>query len=173
MSNSGINQLQMLYEPEEDRVFFRVNSTDQKEFRFWLTRRYMILMIKVLREHFDTDPDIVVQDDLIARQAVKTFKQEQAVQDANFKQSFNEEAKELPLGDTAQLAFRLSYRVSEENLHLTIQPKQGEGINLTINRQINSSMMALMQSAAKKADWRLESWFESTQVGRPHQDVFN
>ena len=173
MSVSGINQLQMLYETEEDRFFFRVNSADKKEFRFWLTRRYMILMIKVLREHFDMDPDIVVQDDLIARQAVKSFKQEQAVQDANFKQSFNEEAKELPLGDAAQLAFRLSYRVSEENLHLTIQPKQGEGINLTINRQINSSMMALMQSAAKKADWRLESWFEPTQGSRSHQDVVN
>lgn len=173
MSNSGINQLQMLYKPEEDRILFRVNSTDQKEFRFWLTRRYTILMIKVLREHFELDPDIAVQEDQLARQAVKSFKQEQAIQGSNFKEAFEEEAKEMPLGDTAQLAFRLSYKFSEANLHLTIQPKEGEGISLMINRQINSSMMTLMQSAARKAEWHLDAWFDPAQSIQTNQSVIN
>jgi hypothetical protein len=30
--SSAINQMQMLYNPEEDRILFRVNTSDNKEF---------------------------------------------------------------------------------------------------------------------------------------------
>ena len=44
----SINQIQIAYSPEEDRILFRVNSMDRKEFRFWLTRRFTVLLVKVL-----------------------------------------------------------------------------------------------------------------------------
>ena len=52
MSNS-LSQMQMLYVSEEDRILFRVNSTSGEEFRFWLTRRYVLLLIKVLKDFAD------------------------------------------------------------------------------------------------------------------------
>ena len=77
--SGSINQIQIAYSAEEDRILFRVNSTDRKEFRFWLTRRFMILLIRVLGEHRKRDPDVVSQQSEQAKEAVQSFKQEQAV----------------------------------------------------------------------------------------------
>ena len=151
----GISQMQALYDPEQDRILFRVNSIDKKEFRFWITRRFTILILKVLKDHMDSDPDISTQETPDARQAVKTFKQEKAIQEANFEQKFSEGSNDLPLGEDVLLAFKLTYKVEGESLHMGIQPKSGQGINMVLNRQINSSLMQLIMTAAKKADWKL------------------
>ncbi len=154
---SGISQMQVLYHAEEDRILFRVNSTDKKEFRFWVTRRFSILLLKVLKDHMDLDPDVSVQETPDAKQAVKEFKQEKAIQEANFEQKFNEESKELPLGDEIPLAFKLTYKILNENLQLCVEPKIGPGMNMVLNRQINSSLVQLIKSAAGKANWNLGS----------------
>lgn len=136
---------------------FRVNSAEGKQFRVWLTRRYIQLLLRALRAHLDVDPDVTAQATPDAKQAVQSFKQEQAMQGANFKQAFNEEAEQLPLGDAVVLAYRLNYRVQKDILHLGIEPKQGQGINLAINRDINRSMSKLIEAAVKKAEWRLDT----------------
>ena len=151
----GISQMQALYNPEQDRILFRVNSIDKKEFRFWITRRFTILLLKILKDHRNSDPDISAQENPDARQAVKTFKQEKAIQEANFEQKFSEGSNELPLGEDVLLAFKLTYKIEGESLHLGIQPKRGQGINMVLNRTINSSLMQLIVTAAKKADWKL------------------
>lgn len=167
----GISQIQMLYNPEEDRILFRVNSTDNQEFRFWLTRRFSILILKVLREHLDSDPDISTQGTPEARQAVKEFKQEQAMSSANFKEQFHDQDNELPLGADAKVAFKLTYNRKADNLHLGIEPKDGQGINMVINRDINLSVTRLLLDAAKKGDWRLEGW--TADVDREQGKVIN
>lgn len=156
MTENSISQMQMLFVPEEDRVLFRVNATDGKQFRLWLTRRYVQLMLQALQRHNDSDPDVTTLTSPEAKKAVQSFKQEQATQQANFEQAFREEAQELPLGDSAILAFRLNYRLERDILHLGLEPKQGQGINLAINRDINASITKLIHAAATQADWRLE-----------------
>ena len=151
----AINQLQMLYMPEEDRILFRVNTTERQQFRFWLTRRYTILLLKVLKEHLESDPDISLQDTPEAKQAVKSFKQEEAITSANFKQAFDESANELPLGQDIPVAFKLTYNLNDGNLNVGIQPKEGQGINMAIDRSINMSMTSLLMGAARKGEWRL------------------
>lgn len=155
MSEDTISQMQMLFVPEEDRVLFRVNSADGKQFRLWLTRRYIQLMLQALQIHMESDPDVSAQVSREAKEAIQSFKQEKATQQANFEQTFREEAEQLPLGDTAVLAFRLNYRVEKEILHLGIEPKEGQGINLAINRDINASITRLIQTAAAQAEWGL------------------
>lgn len=155
MSANTISQMQMRFVPEEDRILYRVNSADGQQFRFWLTRRYVQLMVQALHTHLDADPDVTAQATQDAKQAVQSFKQEKAIQGANFQQEFKEQAAELPLGETALLAYRLNYRFENEVLHLGIEPKQGQGINLAINREINMSMTRLLDSAVKQANWQL------------------
>ena len=149
----AINQLQMLYVPEEDRILFRVNTTQREQFRFWVTRRYALLMLKVLNEHQETDPDISMQESIEARQAIKSFKEERAMTSANFNEAFEEGANELPLGEEIPVAFKLSYQVNEGNLNIAIQPKEGQGINMAIDRNINISLTNLLMNAAQKGEW--------------------
>ncbi len=159
--SGGINQIQMLYDPGEDRILLRVNSTEHQEFRFWLTRRFSILLLKVLRDHLESDPDISTQGTPEAREAVREFKQEKAITSANFQEKFNEDARELPLGPAIRVAFRLNYNIKGDNLHLGIQPKEGQGINMVINRDINLSVTRLLLDAARKGEWKLENGIDN------------
>ncbi len=114
----------------------------------------------------DSDPDISTQETPDARQAVKKFKQEKAMQQANFRQQFSEESNELPLGEDILVAFKLTYKIEGESLHLGVQPKNGQGINMVLNRQINSSLTQLIVTAAKKADWKLVTQTQAVQEDR-------
>jgi hypothetical protein len=155
MTSNAISQMQMLYVPEEDRILFRVNSADAKQFRLWLTRRFTLLFLNILKNHLASDPDVSIQATPEAKAAIQSFKQEQAMQGANFQEQFKEEATELPLGDIVSLAYRLNYRIEGETLHLGLEPKTGQGINLAINRDINVSLTQLIRTAALKAEWQL------------------
>lgn len=152
----SISQLQMLYVAEEDRILFRVNTTERQQFRFWLTRRYTILLLKVLKEHIDADPDVSLQESPEAKEAVKSFKREKAMSSANFQKKFDDAPNELPLGDEIPVAFKLTYNLRDGNLNIGVQPKDGQGINMAIDRNINVSMTGLLLGAARKGEWGLD-----------------
>jgi hypothetical protein len=153
--------MQMLYVPEEDRVLFRVNIEDNKQFRLWLTRRYTLLFLKILKTHIDADPDVSIQTTPEAKEAIQSFKQEKAMEGANFEEKFKEEDSEMPFGDDVPLAYRLNYRIEGEILHLGIEPKSGKGVTLAINRDINNSLTRLIGAAAQKAEWQLSRFADS------------
>lgn len=161
MSNT-LSQMQMLYVAEEDRILFRVNSTSGEEFRFWLTRRYSLLLVKVLKDYADKDPDVSAQATVEEKQAVEEFKQEQRLGDANFSKAFTEESNSFPLGEVNHLAFKLSFSLKDASLQLSIQPKAGQGINFVINQEINASMIQLLKAASVKGDWRIENAFSTS-----------
>jgi len=145
----------MLYHPEEDRILLRVNSTTNQEFRFWITRRYALLLTRALAEHAESDPDISTQGSAAAKQAVKEFKHEQAINKADFNKPFKEESAEFPLGEQTRLAYRLTCNRVDSVLKLGIHPKNGEGITLQIDHNLNTSISQLLLSAAQKAQWNL------------------
>lgn len=150
-----ISQIQVLYNAEEDRILLRVNSTDKQEFRFWITRRFSVLLLRVLSEYAVTDPDISLQTSPDARQTVQEFKREQAIRNAELDKPFREDSSEFPLGETARLAFRLTCHRSDQNLRLGIHPKLGEGINIVIDRTINANLTQLLLKAINQAQWNL------------------
>jgi len=167
----AISQMQMVYVPEEDRVFFRVNSLDKQEFRFWITRRYAMLLVKVLKEHKETDLDVSTQVTPEAKEAVQTFKKEKAMSEVKFSQKFMEEGNEFPLGQSIQLAYKLSYSMKDDgNLHLSVQPKEGKGINIVINQDINITMTQLLLTASRKGGWKLDEWTTENAV-MPEENV--
>ena len=169
----SISQLQMLYVPEEDRILFRVNTSERQQFRFWLTRRYSLLLLKVLKEHQATDPDVSMQDSREAKQAVQSFKREQAMTSANFDEAFSEDANELPLGEEIPVAFKLSYNSSGGSLSVTIEPREGQGISMAIDRNINVSLTALLVNAAGQGDWGLAAAVQNSINASQNNIVIN
>lgn len=170
----AISQMQMVYIAEEDRILFRVNSTDKKEFRFWITRRYAMLLAKVLRDHKASDPDVSSQATAQGKQAVQEFKQEKAIDEASFGKKFKEEGNQYPLGQSIRLAYKLSYNMKEDgSLQLSVQPKSGQGINIVINQDINITMTQLLLSAAKNGDWKLEEWMAQSPAISRDEVVIN
>ena len=158
---TAISQMQMSYNPEEDRILFRLNTNSAEEFRFWLTRRFCGLLIMALNQHKETDPDVATQTTPDARQAVQEFKREAAQEKGDFKQEFRQ-SQRYPLGDSPVLAYKLSYAIEGGNLKLSIQPKDGQGINLVLNPTLNHNVSQLLRGAGDKAKWSLDFDHSST-----------
>lgn len=169
----AVNQMQMAYQPEEDRILFRTNTSDNKEFRFWITRRYSLLLLKILRDHLDRDPDVLSQPSNEAKEAIKDFKQEQAESNVDFSKKFEAEAKDYPLGEEGILAFKLSYTFKEDLLNLSVEPKEGQGISIVINRDLNVSMTRLILAAARQADWKIDQIKQMSAANTGERKVIN
>ena len=164
----------MVYVPEEDRILFRVNSTDKKEFRFWITRRYAMLLARVLRDHKASDPDVTMQPTLEGKKAVQQFKKEKAIEEASFGQKFEEEGNQYPLGESIQLAYQLTYKAKESgSMRLSVRPRTGQGINVLINQEINITLTQLLLRAAKNGDWKLDEWLENNPAIQKEKTVIN
>lgn len=149
---NAISQLQLAYKPEEDRILMRVNTSKGEEYRFWLTRRYSLLLRKALREHRDKDPDVLSQTNEFAKQAVQEFKRDEAMAKGNFKEQF-QQGEQLPLGEEPMLAFRLKYSYNQDNIELSISPQEGAGITLALDQQLNFLLSRLLNGAMTKAEW--------------------
>ncbi len=157
----AISQIQMVYSPEEDRILFRLNTVDKQEFRFWITRRYAMLLLKVLHDHKLKDPDIATRSTPLEREAVQSFKKEKAISEARFGEKFQEEDNEFPLGKAIRLAYKLTFKMGNDGtLQLGVQPRVGQGINVVLNQEINITMTQLLLTAARKGDWKLDEWLE-------------
>ena len=128
---TAIGQLQISYSADEDRILLRINTTSGDEFRFWLTRRFSMLLIKALEEHRAADPDISTQTTEAGKQAVQEFKREEATSKGNFQEQFKPSGQ-FPLGEAPILAYKLSYRIEARKLSLSIQPRDGQGISVVL-----------------------------------------
>lgn len=159
----AINQLQMSYSPEEDRILLRLNTTSAEEFRFWLTRRYCQLMVQALNAHRAADPDVSNQVSPLARKAVESFKREAADSGGNFKDGFKASGT-FPLGEIPVLAHKLSYRVFETKLELNISPGSGQGVKIALDTPLNFNVTKLLKSAAQAGNWVLD-WSGEKQGG--------
>ena len=85
---SSIHQIQMAYQPVEDRILVRVSSTELAEFRFWMTRRYVKLLWTVLLKLLERDPVAAAQGDEKTRRALVGFQHENVVRGGQFNKPF-------------------------------------------------------------------------------------
>ena len=84
---SRLHQIQLQFDPHQDRAVLRIRTTDQSEFLFWLTRRFVKLMWQVLIKIVEKDTQVSAQANPDNKQAVLAFQHEKAVQAGNRRQS--------------------------------------------------------------------------------------
>ena len=135
----------------------RIKTSDESEFRFWLTRRYVKLLWPIVVKMLEADQQIAVQDDPVAKSAVLSFQHEEALQQSDFSTQFKEETSTLPLGETPIVLakIQLKRRADGANL-LCMHPEKGEGIELAMNRQLLHSFSKLLVDAVAGAQWDME-----------------
>jgi hypothetical protein len=167
---TAITQLQMSYNAEEDRLLLRVNTSARDEFRFWLTRRYVTLLLKALKVHRAADPDVSTQPTPDAKKAIQEFKQEAAQSSGNFEDEFKA-SDSFPLGEMPVVAHKLSYKVDNGKLVLTISPKTGAGITVTLDAQLNFNVGKLLRASNESAGWRLD--IDELEPSTPEGRVIN
>jgi len=169
-----MHQIQLTYKPEEDRILLRINTTTQEEFRFWMTRRYVLLLWQALARlvsgiELAKQPGALGLDaagsrrappfDPLAIAAKAEMEHQAAVSGADF-QSEYQEGPILPLGSEPALLHRVAVKPNASGQAiLCLHPENGAGIELVLNEQILHSFCQLMADTAAKAEWGIELRF--------------
>lgn len=171
-----LEQIQIVFVPEQDRLLLRVNTSDRSEFRFWLTRRLVKLLWPVLQKTLETNPQIITQADVAAKEAVKAFQREKALMNTDFKTPYRNDATELPLGAEPVLVTRVQIKnPTKESRVLCLHPSKGHGIELALNEPTLHSLCALLRTTVARAEWGLELGEEAPKVveAKPESDRVN
>lgn len=152
-----IYQMQIVFVPVQDRLLFRLRTTDQNELKFWFTRRYVKLLWQVLQQMLagtqsgtGTDPQI--------KEAEISFQHEQALAKMDFSTPYQETSEvHRPLGNEPVLVARIQVRPGPENTHvLCMHPEHGHGVEIVLDSMWLHSLCKLLVGAVKKSDWDLE-----------------
>ena len=149
-----LHQLKLDFIPEHDRLLLRVSTDNQLEVRLWLTRRALRLLWPLLVQMLRSAPEVVLQSNPQARDALVGMQHEQALGRANFAEPFEEAPRQMPLGAEPILVVRIqANRDDSGNQVLGLLPQQGQGIHLTLDNTLLHSLCKLLQNAVAKSDW--------------------
>lgn len=153
-----IHQINVRYMPAQDRLVLRLNTTDKKLFRFFLTRRFTRELWQALNRFQEQDPEVEKHADPSVRSAVKSFRQENAVRKEQFGQKFDDAATEEPLGDHPVLVTGFGFVQRDEGRPNRMAFKLADGRRMTMgaNQQIVVSLMKLIAQAMDQTEWNLD-----------------
>ena len=159
-----LHQINLGFSPEEDRLLLRINTTGQTEYCLWLTRRYVKLLWKLLTQSVERLPEVSAQSAPEARAAVKSFQRQEARQVADYSKSYDDGQATRPLGEVAALLVGVRAGPGKNGTQLILQTKDGRAINLSLELKLLYSLLDLLVSSTKQAEWNLNLKVEDAAV---------
>ena len=119
-----LEQFSASYDATQDRLLLRVRTSDDAEFRFWLTRRYVDLLWPVLMKMADTFSARKAPADPATRGILAEMAHGAAVSEANFSDQC-QNGSSFPLGEAPILLSKISVTTKEGNTQtLTLLPQE-------------------------------------------------
>jgi len=169
-----LHQLRLDYQAEHDRLLLRIATDDGKEMLLWLTRRCVKLLWALLVDMAQSSPRIALQSDPAARAALLGFEHEQALRGADFSRPYDEAARERPLGEKPLLVVRMTRtRLAEGGHLLSLAPKTGQQLDLTLDDRLLHSFCRLLQKVVGGADWDLQLVLPHGAIPEPELRTIN
>lgn len=154
--SAALEQMQLRFVPEEDRLLLRIRTTDRAEFRFWLTRRFVKLLWGVLQRLMESTEHARAQVDPHSRREVVSFQHEHAMRNSDFSTPYREAAAHSPLGPAPLLLSRIRLREDRGAARvLCLHPERGRGIEVAMNETLLHSFSHLLADTARAAQWDL------------------
>lgn len=149
-----LEQFSASYDSGQDRILLRIRSSDDAEFRFWLTRRYLALLWPILMK-MAADFSARKTTDPLTRDTLAELAHGEAVGKADFGSTYREGSL-FPLGEEPLLLARITVKpLAGTTQTLTLLPLQGQGINLDLDERLVHIIARLLQQTAVAAEWGL------------------
>ena len=167
-----IRQLSIHYHDEQDRILFRINSSTGEEIHLWLTRRMAMrlwpLINQVANDHLAipvgarTDGSV----DLTAlsphsRAVLAHARQEEAVQNADFRTPYQDTSTRRPLGDAPLLVTEVNLTPKPEGvmqMHFREQLEDDattRGFQLELQADLVFAVIRLLGKALEQSQWNI------------------
>lgn len=152
----NLQQLNGIYYPEEDRILLRIKTSDNAEYRLWLTRlilKKIVGMIeKISQKHiFDNN-----KNKTLSAQTVETIDeiQQKKIQAETDLTKTYRPATTLPLGSDPKMISDINFLIINPNaIKLKITIKKNQPIDFDLNIQTLSKIRILLDELNKKASW--------------------
>lgn len=160
----GIQQLNLSYSPEQDRLLFRVGLHDNSELQAWLTYRVTRQIWQLLSGKTALPTADSIQQDATPQQALEKFRQEAQVAEALQKMDFSTayQPREKVQNEGTMLVVKADLNDANPDAPmLNLTCVEGMTINMNLNREMVLAICNMLQLTAKEAGWS---------VGAPAQE---
>ena len=157
---AAIQQINLGYNAEQDRLLFRVGLNDNTELLVWLTSRITQLMWTLLTGEAHLPTANSIQADAPPEEAVAQFKQEMQAADALQKMDFKTEYQPRPevRNDGAMLAINaVLVRIDNKPPSLELPCLEGISVRINLNPELTLAMCNMLQLATKEAGWAINA----------------
>lgn len=150
----SIKQFNGSYMPNEDRLMFRLNTSEDDEYRFWFTRR-VTLFILAATEHL-VEKKLEQTHEKPAAKAIAQFQQESVKEQTKFTADYIPASK-YPIGADPVLVMDVKCAMMQvENvdvLSMDLVMPGGSNLNLKLTIPILQAMRLLLERFAQQANW--------------------
>lgn len=161
---SSLEQLSCRYDLGEDRIQLSVSTSDQQEFRCWLTRRFTLSILNEFKQNTAKYRAPEIASTTSNPQDMADFQQASDTQGQDFSQKFKK-GDSFPLGEEGFLVQTIHLTPTKgDGLTLTILPKKGQGINLNINKVILNNFFEVIERALEQTGWVQNAVLPSSNV---------
>lgn len=151
-----LEQFNAAYDALQDRILLRIRTSNDAEYRFWITRRFLSLLWPVLMKMVDEFSARKAPGDPLTRSTLAELAHGNAVGNADFKSEYKDGCQ-FPLGETPVLLAKISLMpIKGETQTLVMLPLDGQGINLDLDERLAHITARLLQQAAAGAEWGLK-----------------
>lgn len=164
----NIHQLSVSHDERQDRLLLRLNTMAGEEYRFWLTRRMVTLLLPALTTwvvRLEAAQPGMAARDATTQHLLTDLKRDAFLQSADFSTPYSGQSLQLPLGETPFLITDAQLNLkANHSLDIIFQQKlDGASPACTLNLQapLVHGLIHLIQQTASNADWAL------TQVSEP------
>lgn len=172
--SARLEQINLTYDTNEDRILLKVRNSDGEEYRLWMTRRFTGLLWQVIGRIIRETAWEIDLAGITNPEEVIAFEHQQAVSSGDFKTPYHEEsAATYPLGERGVLGFRISYENGENGVALNLTPEDGQGIRLGLDRRMLHNICKLVADAVRGAGWNLDLGKLGDAAGEPGPRVIN
>ena len=152
-----LQQLNIRFDPVQDRLLLKLRAHDAGEMRLWLTRRFVKLLWRVLHPMLSELSGAAAQPHQAAQDAVMAFQNQQAVAKTDFTSAYRSDVKPTPLGSEPILAATIQRQsLNDRQAQIKLAPLTGPGIELTCDADTLHAICASLMAAVKKTDWDLD-----------------
>lgn len=157
---AAIQQINLGYNPEQDRLLLRVGLSDNSELLVWLTNRITKQLWQLLTGETHLPTATSIQVETPPNKAVEQFKQEVQATEALEKMDFVTEyrpRKEI-VNNSAMLAISLMLVTVEHKLPtLEIPCLEGITVRVNLTQELILALCNMLQLSSKEAGWDIGS----------------
>ncbi|OOZ36098.1 hypothetical protein [Solemya velesiana gill symbiont] len=150
---ANLHQINVQFNPQEDRLVLSVRADDNSEIKAWLTRRYTRLLLGILGKLATQNQ--AGADSADAQQAMQSFQRDAALEGADFETEYDQSATTHPLGEEPVLVTKIEYKPTGDLIALALGLPDGRNINLNLTKDLLFVFIKLLEEGAAKAEWDL------------------